>query len=152
VPLYTVPRNPVSIRIKSRQLLEYLLCKMKLPEGYHTITPYFTVSDADQLLEFLVNAFSGSIVVRNRYPTGRIQHARVRIGDSVLMLNESNEQYPVNMSQMHIYVDDVEVTLSKALSAGAVSIMRPNERPHGDRMAGVKDPCGKVWWIATHAS
>ena len=124
---------------------------MKLPEGYHTITPYFTVSDADQLLEFLVEAFDGAIVATNRYPTGRIQHARVRVGDSVVMLNENNEQYPVNVSQMHLYVDDVEIVFSKALSAGAVSIMEPNERPHGDRMAGVKDPCGNIWWIATHA-
>ena len=125
---------------------------MKLPEGYHTITPYFTVSDADQLLEFLVEAFGGAIVTTNRYPTGRIQHARVRVGDSVIMINESNEQYPVNVSQMHLYVDDVEIVFSKALSAGAVSIMEPNERPHGDRMAGVKDPCENIWWIATHAN
>lgn len=125
---------------------------MKLPEGYHTITPYFTVSDADQLLEFLVEAFGGAIVTTNRYPSGRIQHARIRVGDSVIMINESNEQYPVNVSQMHLYVDDVEKVFSKALSAGAVSIMEPNERPHGDRMAGVKDPCGNIWWIARHAS
>ena len=125
---------------------------MKIPEGYHTITPYFTVSDADQLLEFLVEAFGGTIVVTNRYPNGNIQHARVRIGDSVIMLNESNEQYPVNVSQMHLYVDDVEIVFSKALSAGAISIMEPNVRPHGDHMAGVKDPCGNIWWIATHAS
>lgn len=125
---------------------------MKLPEGYHTITPYFTVSDADQLLEFLVEAFGGAIVATNRYPTGRIQHARVRVGDSVIMINESNEQYPVNVSQIHLYVDDVEIVFSKALSAGAVSIMEPNERPHGDRMAGVKDPCENIWWIATHAN
>jgi len=125
---------------------------MKLPEGYHTITPYFTVSDADQLLEFLVEAFGGAIVATNRYPTGRIQHARVRVGDSVIMLNESNEEYPVNVSQMHLYVDNVEIVFSQALSAGAISIMEPSERPHGDRMAGVKDPCGNIWWIATHAS
>ena len=49
---------------------------------------------------------------------------------------------------MHLYVDDVEIVFSKALSAGAVSIMEPNERPHGDRMAGVKDPCENIWWIA----
>ena len=138
--------------MNSRQPLLFALCKMKLPEGYHTITPYFTVSDADQLLEFLVEVFGGAIVATNRYPTGRIQHARVRVGDSVIMINESNEQYPVNVSQMHLYVDDVEIVFSKALSAGAVSIMEPNERPHGDRMAGVKDPCENIWWIATHAN
>jgi|TARA_B110000259_G_scaffold168334_1_gene197331 uncharacterized glyoxalase superfamily protein PhnB len=125
---------------------------MKLPEGYHTITPYFTVSDADRLIEFIVEVFGGVIVVTNRYPTGRIQHARIRVGDSVIMLNESNEQYPVNLSQMHLYVDDVDVVFSKALSADAISIMESNERPHGDRMAGFKDPCGNIWWIASHAS
>ena len=124
---------------------------MKIPGGYHTITPYFTVSDADQLLEFLVEAFGGTIVVTNRDHNSSIQHARIRIGDSIIMLNESNEQYPVNVSQMHLYVDDVEIVFSKALSAGAISIMEPNVRPHGDHMAGVKDPCGNIWWIARYA-
>ena len=96
--------------------------------------------------------FGGVIVVTNRYPTGRIEHARIRVGDSVIMLNESNEQYPVNLSQMHLYVDDVDVVFSKALSADAISMMESNERPHGDRMAGFKDPCGNIWWIASHAS
>lgn len=125
---------------------------MKLPEGYHAITPYFTVADADRLIEFLVEVFDGAIIVTNRYPSGRIQHARIRVGDSVIMLNQSSEEYPANISQMHLYVDDVDATFSKALAASAVSIMEPNERPHGDRMAGVKDPCGNIWWIATHAS
>lgn len=119
-----------------------------MPDGHHTITPYFTVSDADRLLEFLVEAFGGTIFKTNRHPNGSIQHARVRIGDSVIMLNESNELYSANVSQMHLYVDDVEVVFSKALSAGAISIMEPNVRPHGDYMAGLKDPCGNIWWIA----
>ena len=138
--------------INPRQPRLFELSKMKLPEGYQTITPYFTVSDADRLIEFIVEVFGGVIVVTNRYPTDRIQHARIRVGDSVIMLNESNEQYPVNLSQMHLYVDDVDVVFSKALSAGAISIMESNERPHGDRMAGFKDPCGNIWWIASHAS
>jgi len=121
---------------------------MRILEGYHTITPYFTVSDADQLLDFLVKVFVGTVLVAERHPTGSIQHARVRIGDSIIMLNESNEQYPVNISQMHLYVDDVATVYSTALSAGAVSMMEPNMRPHGDHMAGIKDPCGNIWWIA----
>ena len=65
------------------------------------------------------------------------------------MLNETTEAYPVNVSQMHLYVEDVDITFSKALRAGALALMEPNTRPHGDRMAGVKDPCGNIWWIAT---
>ena len=123
---------------------------MKLPEGYHAITPYFTVSNADQFLEFLVDAFDATIIARKQCPNGRIQHARALIGDSIIMLNESNAQYPANQSQMHLYVDNVDIVFSKALSAGASSIMEPNVRPHGDRMAGVKDPLENIWWIAKH--
>jgi len=122
-----------------------------VPKGLHTVTPYFTVSDGNQLIEFLVEVFGGSIIVANRYDNGSIQHARVRIGDSVIMLNESNEDYCANVSQMHLYVDDVEVVFSKALTAGAISIMEPNVRPHGDQMAGIKDPCGNIWWIAKYS-
>ena len=124
---------------------------MRIPEGLHTVTPYFTVSDGDQLIEFMVEAFGGKILVTDRYDNGSIQHARVRIGDSVIMLNESNEDYSDNVSQMHLYVDDVEDVFSKALTGGAVSVMEPNVRPHGDHMAGVKDLCGNIWWIARYS-
>jgi uncharacterized glyoxalase superfamily protein PhnB len=66
------------------------------------------------------------------------------------MLNESNAQYPANQSQMHLYVDDVDTVFSKALSAGAIPVMEPHVRPHGDRMAGVRDPFDNIWWLATH--
>ncbi len=126
-----------------------MISKTVVPDGYHSITPYFTVADADSLLAFLLEAFGGTIVIENRNPCGRIQHARVRIGDSILMLNESTDDYPVNVSQMHLYVENADSAFSNALKAGALAIMEPNERPHGDRMAGVKDPCGNVWWLAT---
>ncbi len=67
------------------------------------------------------------------------------------MLNEANENYSANVSQMHLFVLDVDATFAKALSAGATAIMEPNVRPHGDRMAGVKDPCENIWWIAAPA-
>lgn len=123
---------------------------MEKPKDHHAIIPYFTVSDADQLLKFLIEIFGGAIIVEDRYPNGRIQHARVRIGDTVIMLNESNELYTSNVSQMYIYVEDVESIYFKALSTGAVSIMEPNVRPHGDNLAGIKDPCGNIWWVASH--
>ena len=123
---------------------------INVPEGYHSITPYFTVADADRLIEFLVAAFDASIIKENRNDDKRIQHARLRIGNSIIMMNEATETYPGNMSQMHLYVDDTDAAYEMALRSGAVSIMEPNDRPHGDRMAGVKDPTGNIWWIATH--
>ena len=67
------------------------------------------------------------------------------------MMNESTDDYPINVSQVHLYVEDTDSTFTKALQAGATTLMKPNTRPHGDRMAGVKDPSGNIWWIATPA-
>ena len=120
------------------------------PEGYHAITPYFTVADADRLIAFLTAAFGASVIKENRSANNRIQHARLRIGSSVIMLNESTDAYPVNMSQMYLYLDDADEAYKLALQSGAVSIMEPNDRPYGDRLAGIKDPCGNVWWLGTY--
>lgn len=122
---------------------------MNIPHSLNTITPYFTVSDADRFMEFVVAVFGGTVVVKDRYPGEKIQHARILVGDSVIMLNESTEQYSENVSQMHIYVQDLEGVFSKALSVGAEAIMQPNIRSHGDYMAGIKDPFGNIWWIAS---
>ncbi|MBT4932761.1 MAG: VOC family protein [Rhodospirillaceae bacterium] len=126
-----------------------MIDEQNIPSGYHSITPYFTVRDADRLLEFLTTAFKATIIKETRYDNKKIQHARVRIGNSILMLNESTDTYPVNVSQMHLYVEDADETYTAALQCGATTLMEPNDRPHGDRMAGVEDPCGNIWWIAT---
>ncbi|MEM7269963.1 MAG: VOC family protein [Pseudomonadota bacterium] len=118
-------------------------------ENRQTITPYFTVLDADRLIDFLVTAFGAIVVRENRYDDSRVQHARLRIGDTLIMLNECTDEYPANVSQMHIYVENADETYRSALALGAASLMDPNDRPHGDRMAGVTDPCGNVWWIAS---
>ena len=117
-----------------------------------TITPYFTVQDADKLIDFLVVAFGASLVKQSRYHDGRVQHARLQIGNSVMMLNQASDDYPINVSQMHLYVDNADEAHSLAIELGAVSLMEPNDRPHGDRMAGITDPCGNVWWLASHRS
>ncbi|MEM1299521.1 MAG: VOC family protein [Pseudomonadota bacterium] len=114
-----------------------------------TVTPYFTVQDADRLIRFLSEAFDATLVRVNRYDDGTVQHARLQIGNSLIMLNQSTDDYPANVSQMHIYVGDAGAVYRRALQLGATVLMEPNDRPHGDRMAGIKDPCGNVWWIAT---
>lgn len=114
-----------------------------------TITPYFTVTNADRLMNFLVAAFGATIVRQNRYEDNNVQHARLLIGNSLIMLNEGTDEYAANTSQMHIYVEDADEAYRLALQLGAVTLMEPNDRPHGDRMAGIEDPCGNIWWIAT---
>lgn len=113
-----------------------------------TITPYFTVKDADTFIAFVLAVFDAELIKEDRYETGRIQHARLRIGESILMLNEATDTYPANQSQMHVYVDDVDARFAKALKQGALPLMQPNLRPHGDRMAGARDSFGNVWWLA----
>lgn len=122
---------------------------LKVPDGYHVVTPYFTVPAADLFVTFLVDVFGGVVLLEKRDKNDVVQHVRVQIGDTIIMLNEANEIYSANISQMHLFVSNVEETFAKALSAGAVAIMEPNVRPHGDRMAGIKDPSGNIWWIAT---
>ena len=123
-----------------------------LPDGYHAITPYFTVEDADGFMAFVEQVFGATQLKLDRYDDGRVQHARMKIGDSIIMLNQSSADYPPNTSQMHLYVEDADATFDAALKQGATPLMQPNLRPHGDRMAGIKDPCGNVWWLATPKS
>ncbi len=114
-----------------------------------SITSYLTVIGADKLIVFLVSVFEASVIKDSRYDDGRLQHARLRIGNSIIMMNESTECYPANISQLHLYVSSADEVYERAISLGGVSVMTPNDRPHGDRMAGVEDPCGNVWWIAS---
>lgn len=115
-----------------------------------TITPYFTVRGADRLMDFLITAFDASVIKESRYDDGSVQHVRLLIGNSLIMLNECTDDYPANKSQMHIHVEDADKAYQSARHLGAVSLMKPNDRPHGDRMAGIEDPCGNVWWLASH--
>lgn len=118
-------------------------------DGYQAITPYFTVIDADRLIKFLEDAFGGTVIKMARTDDGTVQHARVRIEDSIVMLNQASGDYTPNVSQVHLFVADADRTYAQALASGGVSIMEPNDRPHGERMAGIEDPCGNRWWVAS---
>ena len=118
-------------------------------EGYLAITPYFTALDADRLIRFLEEAFGGVIIKLTRTDDCLLQHARVRIEDSVVMLSQASGDYTPNVSQMHLFVTDADKTYTQALPADGISIMEPNLRPHGEWVACVEDPCGNRWWIAS---
>ena len=117
--------------------------------GQPTLTPYFTVKDADRLIDFLVRACGATLTKEDRYDDGLVQHARLLIGNSTIMLNEASDEYPANISQMHIRVESADIAFQSALRLGANSLMVPNDRPHGDRMAGITDPCDNIWWLAS---
>ena len=95
-------------------------------------------------------AFGVTEFLRTTGSAGGI-HAEVRIGDSVVMIGGggawSGEAMP---STIYLYMEDVDAVYKRALQAGATSITEPEDQPYGDRMAGVKDAFGDVWYIATH--
>jgi uncharacterized glyoxalase superfamily protein PhnB len=121
------------------------------PDGYHSVTPYLAVEGAERLLDFLKRAFDAADPHEcMRRPDGSIQHAEVKIGDSIVMLADARGQWQPRPSILYLYVDDTDATYRRALEAGATSLMEPATQFYGDRNAGVQDPSGNYWWIATH--
>ena len=121
-----------------------------IPEGYHTITPYLIVEGADKLLEFIQNTFDGKVMVNMQDDKGRISHAELKIGDSMLMLAEASEQWKATKTLLYLYVENIDGTFQKALDGGATSVKEPKDEFYGDRSATVKDAFGNLWGIATH--
>lgn len=119
------------------------------PDAYHTITPYIVCPKAEPLIEFLQTAFDAELIECVKQQDGLIGHAEVKIGDSVVMVGGRRDAQP-SSSVIYIYVEDTDNTYKKALTAGAKSILEPEDKFYGDRNAAVEDCCGNQWWIATH--
>jgi PhnB protein len=130
-----------------------------IPDGYHALTPYFTVRDAGKAIEFYKKAFGAEEKVRMPGPDGKIMHAEVKIGDSVLMLGDEHpgmegQASPQSLGGQHagvmIYCDNVDAWCDRAVKAGATVRQPPTDMFWGDRYARLADPFGYVWSIATH--
>jgi len=120
-----------------------------IPEGYHSVTPYLTVEGVARLIEFVTAAFDAKELDRITGPDGRIAHAEVRIGDSVVMMGEARGDWKPMPGTIYLYTTDADATYKRALKAGATSLAEPANQFYGDRHAAVRDPVGNVWWIAT---
>jgi uncharacterized glyoxalase superfamily protein PhnB len=122
-----------------------------VPDGYHSVTPLLHVRDVAGLIQFLERAFAAVETGRVTHSDGRIVHAEVRIGDSRVMLGEpwGDAEFPPGTHYVYLYVKDTDTVYRRALEAGATSLMEPAEQFWGDRLAGVEDPAGIRWWIAT---
>jgi PhnB protein len=120
------------------------------PDGYHTVTPYLVVDGAAKVIDFLKQVFNAQEIMRFAAPGGRIGHTELRIGDSVVMLADAHDGHAPMQAMLHVYVDDADAAYRRALGAGATSVQEPTNQFYGDRSGGVKDPCGNLWWIATH--
>ena len=113
------------------------------PAGYGTATVSFRANGAQQMLDFLKNAF-GAVHV-----SGGVEHAEVRLGETMVELSEAHGRWGPTRGAVHLYVTDCDAVYAEALRAGATSISPPEDKPYGERSASVKDTWGNQWYIAT---
>jgi len=129
----------------------------KIPDGYHSVTPYLMIDGAAKAIEFYKQAFGAKELFRMDAGGGKIGHAEIEIGNSRLMLADEvpdkgylgpkDNRSPVGLM---IYTEDVDAMYERAVAAGA-TIERPiADQFYGDRTAGIFDPFGHRWYLATH--
>jgi len=122
------------------------------PRGYNDVSVYVVAEGAQKLIDFLKKTFDAGELRRFDTPDGKIMHAEVRIGDTVVMIAEGGGNYPAFPVWLHVYVPDADATYKKALAAGGVSVQAPvRKEGDPDKRGGVKDPAGNTWWISTQA-
>jgi uncharacterized glyoxalase superfamily protein PhnB len=130
-----------------------------IPEGYHTLTPFLTVRDAERAINFYQKAFGAEVrggVAKG--PDGKVMHAELKIGDSIIMLSDEFPDFGALSPQsiggsgmgLHIYVDGVDAAFDRAVKAGATVEMPVMDQFWGDRYGKLRDPFGHKWSIATH--
>ena len=129
-----------------------------IPEGYHSVTPYLTVDDAEAAIDFYKRAFGASERMRMPTPDGKIAHAELEIGDSLIMVSDpfphAQSKPPKELGGttggVFLYVEDVDATFQQATGAGATVTMPLEDMFWGDRFGSVMDPFGHHWSLATH--
>jgi PhnB protein len=122
-----------------------------VPEGYHTITPYLVVDDAEKIIGFMKEAFGAQLLFDPMMrPDGKIMHAELKIGDSIVMIADASERAQPTSVALYMYVPNVDAVYQRAIKAGATSLMEPADQFYGDRSASVRDAAGNRWYIGTH--
>ena len=119
-------------------------------EGAPTLQPYLHPLRAEPVLKFIKLAFGAEELGRYTAPDGVIHHTTVKIGNAYMEMGEANGPYQPMPTMFYLYVEDCDALYKRALAAGATSISEPKDQPYGDRSAGVTDPFGNKWYIATH--
>ena len=120
-----------------------------IPDGYHTINTSVIVDGAQEVVDFLKKAFDAKERLMMPGQPGKIAHAELEIGDSLVMISDATEQYPATRCRVYAYVADVDATYKRALAAGAKGVEEPQNQFWGDRTAAIVDPKGNHWAIAT---
>lgn len=129
-----------------------------IPPGYHSVTPYLAQRDCAAALAFYERAFGAQRVMCLDMPGGKIAHAEIRIGDSILMMSDENPDWGSKSAvtlggspvQLMVYVPDVDAAFARALAAGGTQVRPVQDQFYGDRSGTLADPFGYQWTLATH--
>jgi PhnB protein len=130
-----------------------------VPEGYHTVIPYIVVEGGNAAIEFYKRAFGAKERFRMGGPDGKVSHAEIEIGDSVVMLSDAFPERGVKAPAkgdagtpfgVFLYIPDVDAVFKKAVDAGATVTMPLENQFWGDRYGRLRDPFGHEWHLATH--
>jgi PhnB protein len=129
-----------------------------IPDGYHSVTPYLFIRGAGGAIDFYKKVFGATEIVRMAGPIGQIMHAELKIGDSIIMLADENPKMGAMSPQtaggisvsIHVYIENVDDVVQKAVDSGA-RLLRPVQNQfYGDRSGTLIDPFGHMWSVATH--
>jgi len=129
-----------------------------IPEGYHSVTPYLIVKGGARAIDFYERAFDARELFRMMRANGHVGHAELKIGDSRVMLADEHPEIGARSPRsiggspvtIHLYVEDVDATVARAVAAGATLTRPIADQFYGDRNGGLTDPFGHVWFVATH--
>ncbi len=138
--------------LKGRILPMTTATEVRIPEGLHRVTPYLAGEGAAKLIDFMERAFDAKVEARFPRPDDpeKLMHSVILIGDSRIELGDVEDPADARRFELHLYVDDADAVYEKAVAAGARTLHAPVDQPYGDREAGIEDPMGNYWYIATH--
>lgn len=129
-----------------------------IPDGYPVVIPYLSVDGADAAIEFYAKVLGATERLRMPAPGGRIGHAELQLGDSVIMLSdafpEMGQRTPKELGGspvgIAVYVEDVDAVFERAVAAGATAVRPVEDQFYGDRTGSFDDPFGHRWSVSTH--
>ena len=129
-----------------------------IPKGYHTVTPNLFVAGAGKAIDFYKKALGAEELMRFAGPDGKIMHAEIKIGDSIIMLPDEMLDQGVKGPKslggspvsLFIYGDDVDAAWKRAIDAGGKPLIPLADQFWGDRGGCIEDPFGHSWWLAQH--
>jgi PhnB protein len=129
-----------------------------IPEGYPRLAPYLNIAGASDAIDFYCKILGATERMRMPGPDGKIGHAELDLGGSVVMLADENPDFGNKSPQtlggtpvsMMVYVEDVDATFEAAIGAGATEIQAVEDRFYGDRSGMFKDPWGHEWTVSSH--